>query len=334
MTVDSTVRAAYVVANVILGEEKPVESDALGRAAMHPPCMCACSDPWRSAATACALALPASRKVRALLAYLALAPHAVTRSQLCELLWDVPNDPRGELRWCLSKIRSILDEPGRRQGSDPRRHHRARPGGLLRRCDRGRPRDAEGHRDACLRSGCGALCALFAGDFLEAWRSTAARSSTAGSSAQRRRFRGCHAALLEHLAESVSGDEVFGYLEKWLRARAVRPARPRDPADRAWPERPHSRGRGASGGDGPAVRGGRARQRADSRCVAGRQGAGQLPPPAPQPAPPPRRPPRPAAARDRRRRAPPRLHRGDAVCRSGRSQGPPTAGPPTASPTT
>ena len=52
------------------------------------------------------LALPASRKVRALLAYLSLAPHAVARSQLCELLWDVPNDPRGELRWCLSKLRA------------------------------------------------------------------------------------------------------------------------------------------------------------------------------------------------------------------------------------
>ena len=46
------------------------------------------------------LALPPSRKVRALFAYLALAPLAVSRSQLCELLWDVPNDPRGELRWC------------------------------------------------------------------------------------------------------------------------------------------------------------------------------------------------------------------------------------------
>ena len=60
-----------------------------------------------------AVALPASRKVRALFAYLALARLAVSRSQLCELLWDVPNDPRGELRWCLSKIRSIVDEHGR-----------------------------------------------------------------------------------------------------------------------------------------------------------------------------------------------------------------------------
>ena len=58
-----------------------------------------------------AVPLPASRKVRALFAYLALAPLAVSRSQLCELLWDAPNDPRGELRWSLSKIRSVIDEP-------------------------------------------------------------------------------------------------------------------------------------------------------------------------------------------------------------------------------
>src|SRR5262245_19483110 len=61
------------------------------------------------------LKLPASRKVRALLAYLALAPRPVARSQLCELLWDVPNDPRGELRWCLSKLRSIVDDHSRRR---------------------------------------------------------------------------------------------------------------------------------------------------------------------------------------------------------------------------
>ncbi len=59
------------------------------------------------------LSLPPSRKVRALFAYLALAPHPVTRSRLCDLLWDVPQDPRGELRWCLSKIRSLVDDPDR-----------------------------------------------------------------------------------------------------------------------------------------------------------------------------------------------------------------------------
>jgi DNA-binding SARP family transcriptional activator len=54
------------------------------------------------------LELPPSRKVRALLAYLALSPRPVARSTLCELLWEIPNDPRGELRWCLSKIRRVV----------------------------------------------------------------------------------------------------------------------------------------------------------------------------------------------------------------------------------
>ncbi|MFZ5784525.1 MAG: transcriptional regulator [Pseudomonadota bacterium] len=59
--------------------------------------------------------LPSSRKVRALLAYLAVAPQPVSRERLCALFWEVPNDPRGELRWCLSKLRSFLDDPARRR---------------------------------------------------------------------------------------------------------------------------------------------------------------------------------------------------------------------------
>jgi TolB-like protein/DNA-binding SARP family transcriptional activator/Flp pilus assembly protein TadD len=58
-----------------------------------------------------AAALPASRKVRALIAYLVMAPRPIHRAKLCELLWDVPDDPRGALRWCLTKIRGLLDEP-------------------------------------------------------------------------------------------------------------------------------------------------------------------------------------------------------------------------------
>ena len=48
------------------------------------------------------LPLPPSRKVRGLLAYLAMAPRPVTREKLCELFWDVADDPKSELRWCLS----------------------------------------------------------------------------------------------------------------------------------------------------------------------------------------------------------------------------------------
>src|SRR5258706_758767 len=59
--------------------------------------------------------LPRSRKVRALLAFLALEPGPQSRSRLCDLLWDVPNDPRGELRWCLSRLRTVLDDADRRR---------------------------------------------------------------------------------------------------------------------------------------------------------------------------------------------------------------------------
>jgi DNA-binding SARP family transcriptional activator/TolB-like protein len=57
------------------------------------------------------LAQPPSRKVRALLAYLAMAPRPVTREKLCELFWDAVDDPRSELRWCLSKLRPLVDGP-------------------------------------------------------------------------------------------------------------------------------------------------------------------------------------------------------------------------------
>jgi DNA-binding SARP family transcriptional activator len=54
--------------------------------------------------------LPQSRKARALLAYLVLAERPISRSDLCDLFWDGTNDPRAELRWCLSKIRHLFKE--------------------------------------------------------------------------------------------------------------------------------------------------------------------------------------------------------------------------------
>lgn len=59
-----------------------------------------------------AVALPASKKTRALLAYLALTGRPHRRERLCEIFWDLPDDPRGSLRWALSKIRKLVDEPG------------------------------------------------------------------------------------------------------------------------------------------------------------------------------------------------------------------------------
>jgi len=59
------------------------------------------------------LDLPPSRKTRALLAYLALSERPSRREHLCELLWEIPDDPRGSLRWSLSKIRKLVDDPKR-----------------------------------------------------------------------------------------------------------------------------------------------------------------------------------------------------------------------------
>ena len=54
--------------------------------------------------------LPPSKKTRALLAYLALNDRTFRREHLCELLWEIPDDPRGSLRWSLSKLRQLVDD--------------------------------------------------------------------------------------------------------------------------------------------------------------------------------------------------------------------------------
>jgi DNA-binding SARP family transcriptional activator/tetratricopeptide (TPR) repeat protein len=60
-------------------------------------------------------ALPPSKKTRALLAYLALRVRPARRDHLCELLWELPDDPRGSLRWSLSKLRRLVDDEDRRR---------------------------------------------------------------------------------------------------------------------------------------------------------------------------------------------------------------------------
>lgn len=161
-----------------------------------------------------AVPLPSSRKVRALIGYLSLAPRAVSRSHLCELLWDVPNDPRGELRWCLSKARSVLDVRDR---------HR-----IDAQADAIRLDLSDCHVDAAeishavqegietispgrLRT----LAALLTGDLLEGLEIDRSPAFNSWLIAQRRRFRGCHAALLEQLVR-IPDDNAFGYAETWL----------------------------------------------------------------------------------------------------------------------
>lgn len=57
------------------------------------------------------LLLPPSKKTRALLAYLASTGRSHRRERLCSLFWDIPDDPRGALRWSLSRLRALVDAP-------------------------------------------------------------------------------------------------------------------------------------------------------------------------------------------------------------------------------
>jgi DNA-binding SARP family transcriptional activator/class 3 adenylate cyclase len=58
------------------------------------------------------VALPRSRKTRALLAYLAVVDQPQSRERLCGMFWDAPDDVRAALRWSLSKIRQIVNHDG------------------------------------------------------------------------------------------------------------------------------------------------------------------------------------------------------------------------------
>ncbi|QMW22765.1 alpha/beta fold hydrolase [Sandaracinobacteroides saxicola] len=62
-----------------------------------------------------AVALPPSRRARALLAWLILHERPQHREHLCELFWDIPDDPRGALRSALSKLRPLVNDVGRQR---------------------------------------------------------------------------------------------------------------------------------------------------------------------------------------------------------------------------
>ncbi len=164
------------------------------------------------------LALPPSRKVRALLALLVLDPGPISRSRLCDLLWDVPNDPRGELRWCLSKLRGLLDD-------GERRRVRTTAGSgvsldlsdcLVDAVELARVA-AEGVATVRLERLL-EVESLVAGDLLEG-AELEGPELTAWLASQRKRHRTMHVALLRELSTRATplGNEHFRWLERWLR---------------------------------------------------------------------------------------------------------------------
>ncbi len=161
--------------------------------------------------------LPPSRKVRALLAYLSVSAHPVGRGRLCELLGDVPNDPKGELRWCLSRLRAILDEPERARVTSRSDMISLDLTDCL--------VDAV-QVEAAMRAGLetldlaslSRLCRLFAGDFLEGLDLQRSPQLDYWVATQRSRYRASHAALLERLVALLPNDprEARPHVERWV----------------------------------------------------------------------------------------------------------------------
>jgi DNA-binding SARP family transcriptional activator/Flp pilus assembly protein TadD len=156
------------------------------------------------------LDLPASRKVRALLAWLALSPRGAPRDRLCDLLWENTADPRAELRWHLSKLRAIVGAARIRQDDECVRLDLA-----------------DSHVDArevqrTMQSGIASLPVprlrelqgFFRGEFLEGLELDHCPQFTAWLLAQRRRYRDWRIKLLEQLAQG--DEESLAHIEKWL----------------------------------------------------------------------------------------------------------------------
>ena len=144
--------------------------------------------------------LPPSKKTRALLGYLLVEGREQTREHLCSLFWDLPDDPRGALRWSLSRLRPLLDDPGRSRIVADRERVRVDLSGAqldLRIARSIRPADAQLGE---LR----AAADLFRGDLLEGLELVDAFRFQAWCTARREEARKLHAQILRALVAGLS----------------------------------------------------------------------------------------------------------------------------------
>jgi TolB-like protein len=128
-----------------------------------------------------------------------MAPRPLLREKLCGLFWDVADDPKSELRWCLSKLRPLVDGPTTTRLIADREQVWIETNSLdidavsvarstQKTLTSGSPRD--------LRS----LLALFRGDFLEGLSVNRAPSFENWLAGQRHRFGQLYQQLLERLS--------------------------------------------------------------------------------------------------------------------------------------
>src|SRR6185503_1003775 len=148
------------------------------------------------------VALPASKKTRALLAYLAVTAKAHRRERLCTLFWDVPDDPRGALRWSLSKLRALVDEPDRPRIAGGRETVALDTDGLDIDMLTARRR-AEGDGNVPLAA-LKEAADLFRGEFLEGLDLSTCPEFEAWRAAEREEARALHRRILSSLIERLA----------------------------------------------------------------------------------------------------------------------------------
>ncbi|HTL33173.1 MAG TPA: BTAD domain-containing putative transcriptional regulator, partial [Kofleriaceae bacterium] len=164
-----------------------------------------------------AISLPASKKTRALLAYLVATGREHTRDRLCSLLWDGPDDPRAQLRWSLSKLRALVDsEPTQRLVAT--RDHVGFHG-------HGAEIDLVALRTALAGGVAGASTAalveaatLFRGDLLEGLELASCLQFDAWCTAERESLRQLRVSVLTALVERFASDpaQALRYARAWV----------------------------------------------------------------------------------------------------------------------
>jgi DNA-binding SARP family transcriptional activator len=156
--------------------------------------------------------LPSSKKTRALLGYLVSTGRPHSRERLCELFWEGPDDPRGGLRWALSKIRPLLDEGDVRRLQADREHVGFEPAGAVVDLAEVRALAKAGIDKASLEE-LRAGAARFRGRFLEGHDLSDCVHFYTWCVGEREQLRSLQVSFLMHLIERLAGspDEALKY---------------------------------------------------------------------------------------------------------------------------
>jgi TolB-like protein/DNA-binding SARP family transcriptional activator/Tfp pilus assembly protein PilF len=160
--------------------------------------------------------LPPSRKTRALLAYLATTGRRQRRERLCTMFWDVPDDPRGALRWSLSRLRAAVGDDARERIVADREAVELDAGDM----DIDVLAVRRGLADTALDvDGLARLVARFRGEFLEGLELTSCPEFHSWCIAEREDLRQLHVQALDRLVALLGDqpDTAAGYARLLVR---------------------------------------------------------------------------------------------------------------------